>query len=210
MPITTTAISFMNNIMMKWGIFMARRDYNHDGKIDWYDEMIEQDLLCDDDEELESHFESLHNSLKNPRASSSYSSSRSSFSQNVDKNKVFADFEYKPSWGIIILFGFGLSVAPPLALFSITGVFSFLISVAVGIDLAYWILKLQDEKKDIEDKEKYGYIKYLENKYPHDAAQRRIEEFRKRRSDNENGWCLFGIVFLIGIVLTFVAAYNYM
>lgn len=183
---------------------MARRDYNHDGKIDWYDEMIEQDLLCDDDKELESHFESLHNSLKPSRNRSSYYSS----SQNVDKQKVFADFEYKPSWAVIILFGFGLAVAPPLALFSATGIFSFLISIAVGIGLAYWILMLQAEKKDIEDKEKYGYVKYLEDKYPHDAAQKKIKEFNDRRSDNENGWILFGIIFVIGFILMFVAAYN--
>lgn len=179
---------------------MARRDYNYDGKIDWYDEMIEQDIFYDDDKELENHFESLHNSLKRPRNSSS--------SQNIDKQKVFADFEYKPSWVIIILFGFGLSVMPPLAFLSLAGGFGFLISIAIGMVIANWILKLQAEKKDIEDKEKYGYIEYLKNKYSHDKAQKIINEFNNRRSDNDNGWIALGVLFVIGIILVFVACYN--
>lgn len=185
---------------------MARRDYNHDGKVDWYDELIEQDIFYGDDEELESHFRSLHNSLKRPRnrSSSRYSSPRSASPQNIDKQKVFADFEYKPSWAVIILFGIGSAFMPPLSFLALAGEFSFLVSIAIGMVIANCILKMQAENKDIEDKEKYGYVEFLEKNYPYDEAQKKIKEFYARQSKNTNRWFIFGVVFFIVIVIAIV------
>ena len=46
---------------------MTFRDYDNDGDNDLLDEIIEEDLFCEDDPELEEHFVSLHKTLSSPK-----------------------------------------------------------------------------------------------------------------------------------------------
>lgn len=48
---------------------MAFRDYNDDGKIDFMDDMIEDEIFYEDDDELNARFRSIHNTLNSkPRS----------------------------------------------------------------------------------------------------------------------------------------------
>ena len=52
---------------------MAFRDYDFDGDNDLLDEIIEEDLFCEDDPELEEHFVSLHKTVNSPKPKASSS-----------------------------------------------------------------------------------------------------------------------------------------
>lgn len=90
---------------------MAFRDYNYDGKIDFMDDMIEDEIFYEDDDELNVRFRSIHNTLNSKSRSYSMGRFAADSEKRVHKptlNRSIENFENyltaskKPSFEEII------------------------------------------------------------------------------------------------------------
>ena len=92
---------------------MAFRDYNDDGKIDFMDDMIEDEIFYEDDDELNARFRSIHNTLNSkPRsysmgrfaADSEKAVHKSTLNSSIENFENYLTASKKPSFEEIIYF----------------------------------------------------------------------------------------------------------
>ena len=154
---------------------MAFRDYNDDGKIDFMDDMIEDEIFYEDDDELNARFRSIHNTLNSkPR---SYSMGR--FAADSEKrvykptlNRSIENFENyltaskKPSFEEIIysvILGAAGMLSPNLLvlirLLPLLAFFLYPISCLV----VFWIMRVFSLRTLIKELKATGYEEYLYN-----------------------------------------------
>ena len=154
---------------------MAFRDYNDDGKIDFMDDMIEDEIFYEDDDELNARFRSIHNTLNSK--SRSYSMGR--FAADSEKavhkptlNRSIENFENyltaskKPSFEEIIysviLGATGMLSPNLLVLIRLLPLLAFFL-YPISCLIVFWIMRVFSLRTLIKELKATGYEEYLYN-----------------------------------------------
>ena len=183
---------------------MAFRDYDFDGDNDLLDEIIEEDLFCEDDPELEEHFVSLHKTLSSPKpkASSSYHPPGPFLQSSVKKYDEYMASDKKPTKKEVFLSlfaGGGFMFFPPVMLITF---YNILLGYISGCFFAFWLMRMLYIHSIVDPLEKNGYMKYLLENQNVKGFKEKIEAFQSLKSSNETQL----IIWLVASVVGFIAA----
>lgn len=183
---------------------MAFRDYDFDGDNDLLDEIIEEDLFCEDDPELEEHFVSLHKTVNSPKpkASSSYHPPGPLLQSDVKKYDEYMASDKKPTKKEVFLSlfaGGGFMFFPPVMLITF---YNILLGYISGCFFAFWLMRMLYIHSIVDPLEKNGYMKYLLENQNVKGFKEKIEAFQSLKSSNETQL----IIWLVASVVGFIAA----
>lgn len=183
---------------------MAFKDYDFDGDNDLLDEIIEEDLFCEDDPELAEHFVSLHKTLNSskPKVSSSYHPPGALLQSYIKKYDEYMASDKKPTKKEVILSllaGGGFMFFPPVMLITF---YNILLGYISGCFFAFWLMRMLYIHSIVDPLEKNGYMKYLLDNQKVKGFKEKIEEFQSLKSSNETQL----IIWLVANVVGFIAA----
>lgn len=152
---------------------MAFRDYNDDGKIDFMDDMIEDEIFYEDDDELNARFRSIHNTLNSKPRSYSMGRFAADSEKRVHKptlNRSIENFENyltaskKPSFEEIIysviLGATGMLSPNLLVLIRLLPLLAFFL-YPISCLIVFWIMRVFSLRTLIKELKATGYEEYL-------------------------------------------------